>query len=235
MTDHDMDNLMCNILSDAIKRDYESDTEKDTPFEPSNRHQNQIRSMLKNPLNWAKKKSWPLWEHILRRVAVAVLVITIGFGSVMAVSPTVRAAVIQWVVEWYETHIMYRYFGEDLTGEMSHYEITGLENNYTETDRIETDISGSVVYENGNGGIVCFDYNYLQQGGFSVFEPSDSDVKEVKVKRTDALLFVPHNQDSMLTITWVDERENVQFCIFANLDENEIVDIAESIRVKTEN
>ncbi len=39
----------------------------------------------------------------------------------MAVSPTVRAAVVRWVTEWYETHVVYR-FCENMTGEMPQYD-----------------------------------------------------------------------------------------------------------------
>ena len=47
--------------------------------------------------------------------AVILLVFSLSLGSLMAVSPTVRAAVIRWVTEWYETHITYRYSGEQIT------------------------------------------------------------------------------------------------------------------------
>ena len=188
--------------------------------------------MLKNPLSWAKKRSWPLWEMVLRRVAVAVLVITISFGGVMAFSPTARAAVIQWVVEWYETHIVYRHFGEMLDGEMPHYDISGLGNDYMETGRIVSDQAVSVLYENEQGGIVCFDYNYLQDNSIGIFDPNENQVIEVTINQADGLLFVPDDPEAMLTITWIDEHANMQFTIIGNLDEKEIIRIAESIRIR---
>ena len=136
------------------------------------------------------------------------------------------------MLEVYETHIVYRYFGEQPAESMQHYELTKLSEGYTETDRIETDISGSVLYENGLGGIICFDYNYMQQGGAGVFDPYESDVIEIKVNGIDGLLFVPHDPEGMLTVTWIDERANVQFRIFANLDEKTTMRIAENVRLK---
>ena len=232
MTEQELDNLMGKVLLDSIKVEFESDSEQHVSFAASNRHKIQMQSMLKNPLRWAKKRSWPLWETVLRRVAVAALVITIGFGGVMAFSPTARAAVIQWAIEWYETHIVYRHFGETLDSEMPHYDISGLENDYTETDRIVSDQAVSVLYENGHGGIVCFDYNYLQDGSLGIVDPNGNDVVEIKINTSDGLLFVPHDPEAMLTITWIDEQENMQFTIIANLDEKEILRVAESIRIR---
>lgn len=229
MTDQELDNLMCRVLGDAIKLDCEYDNEQDIFFEASNHHQSQIRAMLKDPLCWAKKRSWPLWEKVLRRVAVAVLTITIGFGSVMAVSPTVRAAVIRWVMEWYDTYIVYRYFGEALDGGMPHYDITGLGEDYVEAERIVNDQAVSVLYENETGDKVCFDYNYLQNTGIGIFASNDNDVKEVKINCSEGLLFIPHDSKAVLTVTWIDERSNMHFSISANLDEKEIIRIAESI------
>ncbi len=41
----------------------------------------------------------------------------------MLASPTARATIVRWVTEWYETHIVFRYAGEDAPGEMPQYEL----------------------------------------------------------------------------------------------------------------
>lgn len=230
MTGSELDILMSKILMDSLKSEVESVEEEPPSFVASYRHQGQIRAMLKNPLSWAKKRSWPLWEKVLRRVAVAVLVIIISFGSVLAFSPTARAAVIQWVVEWYETHIVYRYFGEALDGEMPHFDITGLGKEYTETERFVSDQAVNVLYENEKGDIVCFDYNYLYDGSIGIFEFNDDQVIDVTINESSGLLFVPDDPEAMLAITWIDEQANMQFTIIANLDKNEMIRIAESVR-----
>ena len=106
MTDQALDKLMRQVLIDSLAMD--EDGLEQVDFTPSNRHQQQMQLMLKNPLGWYKRKTKPVWKLALQRVAVVFLVASIGFGSVMVVSPTARAAVIRWVVEWYETHIVYR-------------------------------------------------------------------------------------------------------------------------------
>ena len=56
----------------------------------------------------------------------------------MAVSPTVRAAVVRWVTEWYETHVVYRFSGEQIADEMPQYGIKLS---------IDSGLTGDVVLE----------------------------------------------------------------------------------------
>ena len=55
-------------------------------------HQRQIKAMLKDPLNWSRKKARPVWKMVAQKVAIVLLVISVGFGTVMVASPTARAA-----------------------------------------------------------------------------------------------------------------------------------------------
>ena len=231
MTDMELDGMMRRVLLDALRND-EEDRGADCVFIPSKNHLRQMQRMLQDPLKWMRNRSKPVWKVIVQKVAIILLIASLGLGSVMVVSPTARAAVKRWVMELYETHIVYRFFGDQLEGQMQHYELAELSEGYMETDRIENAISGSVLYENGCGGVICFDYHYMQQGSAGIFDPYESDMIEVKVNGIDGLLFVPHDPESMLMLTWIDERANVQFRIVATHDEKEILRIAENIRIK---
>ena len=235
MTDLELDKMMRRVLSDAIEFDCGNTIKQEIPFVPSRRHQQQMQSMLRNPLNWIKKKTRPLGKQALQWVAVILLVISIGFGGIMAISPTARAAVIRWFVEWYETHIIYRYIGEDVSGELLRYEITELPDGYKETDRIIDPLWVSVVYENPDGGIIYLDYNLIQQGGANTFVPGDDAVIGVTVNQFDGQLFVPLNPESRKMITWIDPNKNIQFLLTANADDAEMLSMAESVSVAKKN
>lgn len=116
MTDHDLDTLMQRVLLDSLRLDWEKRAEPEPAFVPSARYKRQAAGMLADPLAWERKRAVPVWKNIARRTAAVLLIVSIGFGSLLAVSPAVRAAVNQWVIEWYETHITYRYTGEDMAG-----------------------------------------------------------------------------------------------------------------------
>ena len=123
MTDNELDQLMQRVLLDAIKRDCEKENSVVPSFEPSLRYQRSLAAMIADPLKWAHKRAKPLWKNILQKVAVVLIIFSLSLGSLMVVSPNIRAAVVNWVTEWYETHITYRYLGTPTDNEMPKYNI----------------------------------------------------------------------------------------------------------------
>ena len=103
MTDNELDQLMQRVLLDAIKSDCEKENSVVPSFEPSLRYQRSLAAMIADPLKWAHKRTKPLWKKVLQKVAIVLIVFSLSLGSLMAVSPNIRAAVVNWVTEWYET------------------------------------------------------------------------------------------------------------------------------------
>ena len=112
MTDRELDRMMQHVLLDAIKRDCEKETDDVPAFKPTHHYQRQMAEMLKDPLKWERRRARPLWKNVAQKAAVILLVFSLSLGSLMAVSPTVRAAVVRWVTEWYETYIQEKIFRE---------------------------------------------------------------------------------------------------------------------------
>ena len=241
MTDRELDRMMQHVLLDAIKRDCEKETDDVPAFKPTRHYQRQMAAMLSDPLKWAQKRARPLWKNVAQKAAVILLVFSLSLGSLMAVSPTVRAAVVRWVTEWYETHIVYRYSGEQITGEMPQYEITDLPEGYAEVEskRIEWPDYISFTYynpdkENDQG--IIFDYTYMSQGGVADFVTEDSETISVTVNGLKGQLFLAKDwKNTRSTLTWIDVDSNIQFTLMAALNETDILHIAESVSlVKTE-
>lgn len=156
----------------------------------------------------------------------------------MAVSPTVRAAVVRWVTEWYETHIVYRYSGEQITGEMPQYEIIDLPEGYIEDERVNWPSYVSVVYQNKDTGkTIYLDCTYMQQGSASDYVTDGVEVVPVTVNGLSGQLFLTDDwENKWNTITWNDAERNLQFEIDANVNRDVILHMAESVSlVKTEN
>ena len=241
MTDQELDILMRRVLLDALKLDTESTAGGELAFEATPRHQRQMAAMVKDPLKWERRRARPIWKDVLQKVAVILLVFSLSLGSLMAVSPTVRAAVVRWVTEWYETHIVYRYSGEQITGEMPQYEITDLPEGYVEVEskRIEWPDYISFTYynpdkENDQG--IIFDYTYMSQGGVADFVTEDSETISVTVNSLNGQLFLAKDwENTRSTLTWIDVDNNIQFTLMAALNETDILHMAESVSlVKTE-
>ena len=189
--------------------------------------------MLADPLAWSKKRAKPMWKRAAQQAAVVLLILSVGFGSLLAVSPTVRAALWQWVTEWYETHIAYRYTGEDMAGPMPQYEITELPEGYAEaeSERIEWPEQVDIVYRNEETGkTIYLNYMHMSQGSATYFAVEDAEVLPVTVNELDGQLFWKANwENEWNTVTWIDSDRELQFTIEANLDEMDIINIAESV------
>lgn len=97
MTDNELDQLMQRVLLDAIKSDCEKENGVAPSFEPSLRYQRSLAAMIADPLKWARKRTKPLWKKILQKVAIVLIIFSLSLGSLMAVSPNIRAAVVNWV------------------------------------------------------------------------------------------------------------------------------------------
>lgn len=230
MTDMELDSLMRRVLTDVIALDAEGTFEAGIAFRPSRRHHEQMQRMLKNPLGWAKNRNRTPLQNVGRWAAVILLFVSLSFGLVMLFSAPARAAVERWIVEWYETHIVYRYSGS--AESLTRYELTGLPKGFTELERMEEPTFTDVVYGNESGELISFIYEVMAQGGATVFVPNEDAVFEVMIGKNQGRLFIPQDPASMKKLTWIDDKAGVQFIISADLDETDMIRLAESLRRK---
>ena len=233
MTDRELDRMMQHVLLDAIKRDCEKEADDVPAFKPTHHYQRQIAAMLSDPLKWAQKRARPLWKNVAQKAAVILLVFSLGLGSLMAVSPTVRAAVVRWVTEWYETHVVYRFSGEQIADEMPQYGVTDLPEGYAETERVEWPSYVSIIYQNvndENASWIYLQYIYMQQGASSNFGIENADIIPVTVNGLEGQLYLTRDTEGAdSTITWIVPDENMLFAVSAALNANDILHIAESV------
>lgn len=239
MTDRELDRMMQHVLLDAIKRDCEKETDDVPAFKLTRHYQRQITAMLSDPLKWARKRARPIWKSALQKVAMILLVFTLSLGSLMAVSPTVRAAVVRWVTEWYETHVVYRFSGEQITDEMPQYEVTDLPEGYAEIERVEWPSYVSIIYQNvndENASWIYLQYIYMQQGASGNFGIENADIIPVTVNGLEGQLYLNRDAEGAdSTITWIIPDENILFAVSAALNTDDILHIAESVSLsKTE-
>ena len=85
-----MDELLRRALMEANTLDSEE------VFAPPGRSAHYQRERLRlcaSPFGWARQQAKPLWKRMLRGAACFLLIGTLLFGTLMAASPTVRAAV----------------------------------------------------------------------------------------------------------------------------------------------
>lgn len=99
MTENRFDALLRDALLDAnwleCRTVWEEAEEPD--FSPT--YLRWRRDLLADPFGFVKRKLRPVWVRALRMAACIVLISAVALGTLMAVSPTVRAAVLNWLRE----------------------------------------------------------------------------------------------------------------------------------------
>ncbi len=177
-----------------------------------------------------------MWRQALGRAAAFALVCTLFFGSVMAVSPTARAAVMRWMVELSEYGITYWYTGEQNAEPMPRYEITAPPEGFVEVERNETSALVDIVYENQDGDVIWFDYGFMQQGALANFVTEDAEAFDVVVDQFDGIFFQALTPGNLSTLTWIDPDTNIQFAVDGCFELSDFLHIAESVSLyKTPN
>ena len=189
-----------------------------------------MKAMLKDPQGWLKRKTRPVWRLAAQRAAIFLLVVSLGFGAIMVGSPTARAAFMNWIKEVYETHIVYRFMGEDIDGEMPHYEITALPEGFVEVERLEFPATVAVAYENDAGDVIYFNYSFMQQGVATAITAENADVIPITVNDLHGELYLSKDFEHISnTAFWIDEELNICFDISGFYSATDILHIAESV------
>ena len=165
MTEGEENIIIKGVLLEAISRDFSEELSNNKEVSVSPRFKRQMMAMMNNPNKWAERHKRDYRRRFVKVVATIVLTCSLPFGVLTVASPTVRAAVIDWVVEWYESSIIYKFFGESDSTKLPLYEVIDLPFDYT---RIgipqELPNNTEIIYENSDGEILRFEYMRVEEG-----------------------------------------------------------------------
>lgn len=103
------DEMLRRGLMEANLAQYETVLEKlpDWEIDFSPKYRRERMRLLADPWNWVRRRARPMWKRAARTAACVVLACTVALGALMAVSPTVRAAVTRWFRETFEGYTYY--------------------------------------------------------------------------------------------------------------------------------
>ena len=230
MGEAEFDGLLRRALMQAATEDHaEALARSDDPsFSP--RYLRERMRLLADPWGWQRKRARPVWRRALRAAACILLVCVLSLAAVLTASPTARARFVNWVTEWSEQYIAYRFRGEPAAREeMPAYTIGALPEGYKETERLVTPAMVNVTYENPEGLRIYLDYMYMEQGGMFYTYMEDMEVKEITFQGCPGQFYESLDPQQSNSIVWMDEETNLSFTIDAFATEQELLHIAESI------
>lgn len=177
-----------------------------------------------------RRTDHPIRYWVQKAVACILLVILLGGGGVLALSPEARAMFVGWVRGAYETWFVYNYEGPDreFTEDNVFYPAR-VPDGYYELKRSISDDKVSIIYENGEGYLLSFTYTRNRESISVYSENQETDVQTVVVGNTLADLYLDQREGNTNTLIWNDEEKGIIFVISAHCSGKELVEIAESV------
>lgn len=181
----------------------------------------------------SRRASHPIRYRVMKAVACFLLVVLVGGGSVLALSADARAAFVGWVrdvYQSYETWFVYHFTGENNTvSEDISYHPTWIPQDYAELETLDMFNQTNIIYENAVGLSMTFGYSLNPEAINVYVENTNVQTKRVLVGDTPADLYLDNSAGESNILTWVDSSTDTIFWIVAQLDEDELIKIAESV------
>lgn len=197
-------------------------TSEDYPYEASDGLRAKINQII------IKDRRRNTIRTIRNQVAMIALCILLGIGAWLSVDTEARAAFVQWVREVYEDSVIYHYFGKRESEEIPKYEITDLPQGYTETMRFEESFMHTVFYESEDD-VIILTYQIIDASTQKVFSGTEMTHENVELINYNADYYSPKDSTKTNELVWIDEESMLTFCISSYLDQDTIIDLANSV------
>ena len=188
----------------------------------SSRFEQKMRRVL-------RRGNHPAAYRVMHRAASIVLVLLIGFASILAVSPTVRAGVYEWIREncWPYMHYEWRDC-RNPNNIILRYHIPALDEEYKIVYESHNGGVNFECYENESGMQVYFNYttkyaiiahNIVQEGGR---------IEQVTINGNQADVYIYDAEEESNAIIW-SEKNGTVFFISGHFGAEQLIALAESV------
>ena len=194
----------------------------------SDRFENNMKSVI-------KKNQHPQLKRVLRMAASFALVILVAGGSVMALSPTARAAVMGWLFGQEGTVFSYTSMGTKTESEVFYkYDLAQIPEGYVLWQEIVDETQSIMLYAEEETGLLLKLTATPNDGTGAMFLITTTDQKEtVQIGDITADFYPSESEDSAPGLAWVDPENDYLICLDGFFSQEELIDMAISL-VKTE-
>jgi len=180
----------------------------------------------------------PVRYYATRLLTALILIAFLGGGSVLSLSAEARTAFINWATDWYDTQIVYRFFGDPAgnpNAPLPRYEVTALPDGYEPfKNEIITPDSYDIGYVNADGELFWFGYQRMEQGGVLAIqeETEGMTVYDVTVNGLKGRVYCSADADQHNIIVWIDEETDLEFDLSGFFGKDELLRFAESVSLR---
>ena len=182
----------------------------------------------KNMESVIKKNKHPQLKRVLRMAASFVLVILMAGGSVMALSPTARAAVMGWLFGRESDAYVYRSTGTETNEEtITTYDFAEIPEGYTFQQNFLMPNSGLVIYsEESTGRLLKVFFAPNDGSGALYLIPEDATLIPIQLGDISADFYLSNIEDESSTIVWTDPENYYLVTVDGFFSQEELMDMA---------
>ncbi len=175
------------------------------------------------------------WKKLARSAVAAVLVVLIGFSMLCVFNTEVRATVIGWFKKTFEHYTTY-WFSDNVDDDViPEYDITWIPEGYELIYDESMPDSIIKLYQNPENELDGFTFNcYKPQADSPVkveMLGSHYEVKQVNVNEFYGDLYISLDPNESHGLIWSDDANQVAFAITSFLPPDDILHIAESVKL----
>lgn len=181
-----------------------------------------------------KKNNHPQLKRVLRMAASFALVILVASGSVMALSPTARAAVMGWLFGQDGTTFSYTSMGEESESDVYYkYELPQIPEGYYLWQEIVDESQSIMLYAEEETGHLLKVTGSPNDGTGAMFLLTTTDEKStVQIGDITADFYQSSTADSSSGLAWIDPDTDYLICLDGFFSKEELIEMAQSL-VKT--
>ena len=173
-------------------------------------------------------------RQLRKRLAAIAAAFFVAMTMLLSFNTEVRAAVVTWFKEIFDTRIVYWFSGEK-TDTLPVFEITGLPEDYECIHDEATSNSHNYLYQKEDIVIdgFSFGYSFIQSDApLSVTFPDDDfTVTHVTINGCPGDLYISADPSESHALVWIDEPNGVVLTITSFLDPNVMLHIAETVKL----
>lgn len=185
----------------------------------------------KNMESVIEKNNHPQLKRVLRMAASFALVILLTGGSVMALSPTARAAVMGWLFGQEGTIFSYTSMGEESESDVYYrYDLAEIPEGYFLWQEVVDENQCIILYGEEETGHLLKITGTPNNGTGAMYLLTTIDEKStVQIGDITADFYLSESEDSSSGLAWVDPENDYLICLDGFFSKEELIDMAVSL------
>ena len=181
-------------------------------------------------LIWKDRHRTAAW--MIQKAACVALVVLLGFGTLFALSPTVRAEIIHWVRETFGIFTQYSYQGSEQQQEHTEYDLTNVPEGFVQLHRTQFRNRTEIQYHNSaTNQYIQFVYCRSKDALALYLDSREYQITPVDIPGCQAEYYHAADTAASDGLFIYDARRNVFFWLSGPLDREELTGLYKKIEI----